>query len=322
MLNTIGRFDERVLQHLDVPFRRVYLHPPSTFRLEVADDGSFHDEWGVGYRPMGPYNERVGHPLAQATLADLEHFPWLDPHDPGRVEGLADEARRLYEDTDYSLVAGAISAGIFQDCWNLRGMEQFMADLKTNREFAEELLDQVTVFHIGMWRVFLDTVGEYVDIVETADDLAGQRGTLISPQMYREIIKPRHAELNRAIRESTQARILYHSCGAVMPLIDDLIEIGVDILNPIQVAAKDMETDRLKAEFGNEICFWGAIDTQHVLPFGDKQAVEEEVKKRIADLAPGGGYILAPSHNIQAGVPPENVVCMYDSALQHGHYPI
>ena len=150
LLNTIGEFDERVLIGFDVPFRRLYLRPPSTFKLEIAEDGCFHDEWGVQYRPRGPYNERVGHPLAEASLDDLDRFPWPDPEDPGRVAGLADEARRLYEGTDYSLAAGHISAGIFQDCWNLRGMALFFEDMALRREFADALLDRVLAVHIGI----------------------------------------------------------------------------------------------------------------------------------------------------------------------------
>jgi uroporphyrinogen decarboxylase len=246
LLNTIGQFDERILQRFDVPFRRVYLRPPSTFKLEIREDGSFVDEWGVGYRPKGPYNERVGHPLADADLEDLDSFPWPDPDDPGRMVGLADEARQLYHETDYSLAAGHISAGIFQDCWNLRGMARYFEDMLLNRDFAEALLDRVTAFHIEMWRRFLDAVGEYVDLVETADDLGGQAGPLLSPDMYRNLIKPRHAALNAAIRGRTQAKILYHSCGAIMPLVDDLIEIGVDVLNPIQPLPGLMDPEKLR----------------------------------------------------------------------------
>ena len=205
LLNTIGRFDERILQHFDIPFRYLYLQPASTFKLEVKADGSYLDEWGVKFVPRGAYRARTGHPLANATLNDLDIFPWPNPKDPGRVEGLATAARRLYEETDFALAAGHISAGVFQDCWNLRGMETFLMDMVINRDFAEALLDRVLAVHIGLWEVFLDAVGEYVDIVGTADDLAGQKNPLISPQMYRDLIKPRHAALNAAIRQRTNA---------------------------------------------------------------------------------------------------------------------
>ena len=318
LLNTIGRFDERVLERLDVPFRRVYLRPAATFKLTVADDGSFCDEWGVGYRPMGPYNERVGHPLAGATLADLDRYPWPDPCDPGRVEGLAEEARRLYEETDYSLVAGAISAGIFQDCWNLRGMARFFEDLILNHDFAEALLDRVLAVHVALWERFLEAVGEYVDLVETADDLGGQAGTLISPRTYRELIKPRHAALNAAIRERTRARIFFHSCGAIMPLVDDLIEVGADVLNPIQPLPGLMDPQVLKARYGDRLVFHGGLDVQSLLPSGTPDQVQAHVARYLDVLGPER-YIMAPANSVQPGTPPQNFVAAYEAAR---HYPM
>jgi len=316
LLNTVGRFDERVLERFDVPIRRVYLRPASTFTLEVAGDGSFRDEWGVGYRPKGPYNERVGHPLAGATLADLDRFPWPNPHDPGRVAGLAEEARRLYEETDFSLSAGHISAGIFQDCWNLRGMAQFLMDMALDRAFAEALLDRVMAIHVAMWEHFLDAVGDYVDLVGTADDLGGQSGLIISPRMYRELIKPRHATLNAAIRSRTRARILYHSCGAIMPVIDDLIEIGVDVLNPIQPLPGLMDPEELKRRYGGRLVFHGGLDVQSLLLTGTPAQVRAHVRRYLEVLGPER-YIVAPANSVQPGTPPENLVAAYDEARDY-----
>jgi len=315
-LNTIGVFDERVLQFFDIPFRRVFLRSASSYELKVSEDGSFHDEWGVTYRPMGYYNERVGHPLANAELKDLDLFPWLDPYDQGRVKGLKEEAHSLYEETNYSLAAGHISAGIFQDCWNLRGMEKFFMDLIINPDFAEALLDKVTSIHIGMWELFLDTVGEYIDIVETADDLGGQSGLLISPQMYREMIKPRQAALNAAIRKHTKASIFYHSCGAIMDLIPDLIEIGVDVLNPIQPLPGLMDPESLHAQFGNRLIFHGGLDVQVLLIEGTPEQVHKHVC-RYYDSLGLKGYILAPANSVQPGTPPENIEAAYTAARNY-----
>jgi uroporphyrinogen decarboxylase len=316
LLNTMGRFDERVLRHFDVPFRRLYLRPPSTFRLEIREDGSFTDEWGVGYVPRGPYNERVGHPLAEATLADLEGYPWPDPHDPSRVAGLAEEARRLYRETDFILAAGQISDGVFQDCLNLRGMEQFLVDMATDREFAEALLDCVLAVHIGMWERFLDAVGAYIDIAETADDLAGQRRPLISPRMYRDLIKPRHAALNATIRSRTRAKILYHSCGAIMPLIDDLVEVGVEILNPIQPLPGLMDPEELRARYGERLVFHGGLDVQSLLPTGTPAQMRAHVEHYLDVLGPER-YIMAPSNSVQPSTPPENLIAAYDAARDY-----
>lgn len=318
ILNTIGEFDERVLEYFNIPFRRVYLRPPSTFKLAVAEDGSFYDEWGVKRQPKGPYTERIGYPLQEATLEALEGFSWPDPHDPGRFDGLAEEARRLYEETDYALAAGHISAGIFQDCWNLRGMEQFFEDLIINRDFAEVLLDRVTAIHLAMWDHFLDAVGQYVEMVETADDLAGQSKLLISPKMYREFIKPRHAALNEAIRKKTQAKIFYHSCGAVMPLIDDLIDVGVDILNPIQPLPGLMNPEDLKKSYGDRLIFHGGLDVQVLLLTGTPEQVRAHVNHYMKVLGPER-FIMAPANSVQPGTPPENLVVAYEAAWDYGN---
>jgi uroporphyrinogen decarboxylase len=318
-LNTIGRFDERILEALDIPFRRIFLRQASTFTVTIADDGSFKDEWGVGYVPIGPHNERVGHPLANATLEDLESYPWPDPTDSGRVKGLAAEARQLHEETGYCIVAGHISAGIFQDCWNLRGMSNFLEDMALNPEFAGTLLQRVTDIHIGMWEGFLDAVGEYVDLVETADDLGGQNSLLISPKMYRQMVKPCHAALNAAIRNWTQARIFFHSCGAILPLIDDLLEIGVDILNPIQPLPGRMDPETLQQRYGGRLLFHGGLDVQNLLLTGTPEQIRQHVQRYLKVFGPQS-YIMAPANTVLPGTPPENLIAAYQAAREFsGH---
>lgn len=316
-LNTIGDLDERVLQRFDVPIRRIYLKSASTFTKVVEENGYFRDEWGVGYLPIGHYNERIGHPLADATVDDLDDHNWPDPFDQGRVEGLNAQAKDLFEDSDYALAAGHISAGIFQDCWNLRGMERFFLDLAADKDFANALLDKVTRIHIGLWQNFLDAVGGYVDIVETADDLAGQENMLISPQMYRDMIKPRHRALNSAIREKTQAKILYHTCGAVMQLIPDLIDVGVEILNPIQPLPGLMDPEELKRKFSDNLIFHGGLDVQRLLPDGAPEQVRDHVT-HYYDVLGIERYIMAPANTVQPGTPPQNLVAAYETAQLYG----
>jgi uroporphyrinogen decarboxylase len=315
ILNTIGEIDERVLQSLDIPFRRLYLRPAASFQMEIAPDGTFLDEWGVGRQQVGPYNERISYPLANATIHDVQNFAWPDPFDPGRCEGLADEARRMYEKTDFCLVAGHISAGIFQDCWNLRGMEQFLLDMIENRELAEALLDKVTAIHIDLWAVFLNAVGEYVDMVETADDLGGQMGLLISREMYRDLIKPRHVMLHAAFREHTTAKILFHSCGAIMPLIDDLIETGVQVLNPIQPLPGRMDPEEMRKCYGDQLVFHGGLDVQDLLLNGSPADVIRHVRHYYAELGLHR-YIMAPANSVQPGTPPENLLAAYQAARE------
>ena len=166
-------------------------------------------------------------------------------------------------------------------------------------------------------------VGDLIDIHFTADDLTGQTKPLISPTVYRRLIKPRWARIIEAIKRKTRAKIFYHGCGAMGPFLPDLIEIGVDILNPVQVSAAGMDSAELKRRYGRHLSFWGGgCDTQRVLPAGDPEQVREEVRRRIRDLAPGGGFVFNPVHNIQPHVPPANVVALFQAAHTYGKYPI
>jgi uroporphyrinogen decarboxylase len=191
-----------------------------------------------------------------------------------------------------------------------------------DKPFVQAFIDKLLSIYTRLYGNYLDAVGDYIDVIFVLDDLGGENGPLISPASYRELIKPAHQKLWQFIKSRTKARLFLHSCGSVAAFIPDLIEAGVDILNPVQVAAKGMDSKRLKDAFGGRITFWGGIDTQRILPLGSPEDVEIEVKKRIADLAPGGGYVLTAVHNIQAGVPPENIVMMYDAAKKYGNYPI
>ncbi|MDP6668084.1 MAG: uroporphyrinogen decarboxylase family protein [Dehalococcoidia bacterium] len=168
----------------------------------------------------------------------------------------------------------------------------------------------------------LREVGDIVDIVATGDDLGFQTGPMVAPETYRRLLKPWHKKYLDTIRANTSAHIHFHCCGSINMLLDDLIDIGVDAINPVQVAATGMDSAELESEFGDRVSFWGAIDTQHVLPNGSTEEVRAEVKKRIGDLAPGGGYVFSAVHNIQPDVPLENVLAMYEVANEYGRYPI
>jgi len=316
--------DERILQLFGTDTR--YLHPgsPKGWKMQLDKDSSYVDEWGVRWRKPASslYFDPIEHPLESTTISDLEKHSWPDPYDEGRVEGLKEKAEHLYKKTDYALVADMHGVGIFETAWMLRGLANFLEDLVINKEFAWVLLEKVTQIKIGLYDKFLDAVGDYIQVVMVSDDLGMENGLIISPDLYREMIKPFHKKLWSFIKNKTKAYLFLHTCGSVSKLIPDFIELGVDILNPVQVAAKDMDTKRLKEEFGDRLSFWGAIDTQRALPYGTPKDVEEEVKRRIKDLAPGGGYVLCAVHNIQAGVRPENIVKMYEAAKRYGRYPL
>jgi len=307
--------DERILQRFGVDLRRVALRPSSATAtaLPSGSEDAYCDEWGIRRQRTDLYWDIVWHPLADAKVEDLRHYPWPDPRDPCRVAGLAGEARRLYEGTDYALAADFLGGGIFEQALWMRGFERFMMDLVSDEPFATALLDTLLELYVEFYAVYLEAVAPYVQIVALGEDLGMQTGPLISPQLYRRLIKPRHKELYDFIHSRTEARILHHTCGSVFPLVQDLIDVGVDILNPIQTSARGMDPAALKREFGERLVFHGGIDVQQILPFATPERVREEVKRIVATLGQGGGYILAPSHNIQADVPPENVLAMYEA---------
>lgn len=306
---------------------------PNDFNPEVLPDGSkvLRDEEGriVAKMPKdGYYFDGVYHPLENvSTIEDLEQedlsMIWSRPNiDEVTVKDLHDRAKSLYENTDYALMLDG-AGGVYEWAQSLRGWANFVVDIVRNPEFAEALLDKLVEANIKRLEKILPSVDGYVQIVQVGDDLGVQNGPQISPQLYRRIVKPRHKRLYHFIKGHIKAYLFLHTCGSVYDLIPDFIEIGVDALNPVQVSARNMDTEKLKDEFGEKITFWGGgCDTQKVLPFGTPKDVEREVKKRIGDLAPGGGFVFTQVHNIQAGVPPENIMAMYDAVKRYGKYPI
>ena len=319
-----AELDEEAMVHCGADARLLSPKPfPSALARELTEH-KLIDAWGTTWeqRPGVPYYEMVDVPLRHASIADLETFPWPDLTHPARFEGLAEEARALRASSPYAIVALGYLL-VFDQVHMLRGQETWLTDLAADPEFAHAILRKVTDLMIAGTIKYLEAVGPYIDLITFADDLGSQRSPLISPKMYRRMIKPYQAEVIAAIKAHSQAKVFFHSCGNVYPLIGDLIEIGVDVLNPVQVSAGEMgDTARLKREFGKNITFCGGIDTRWVLPHGSTEDVRAEVRNRIRDLAPGGGYILAAVHCIQPDVPPENVLAMFDEARIAGQYPI
>jgi uroporphyrinogen decarboxylase len=331
-IQQLARIHQDVVDRLRVDVRAVDPAPARSAPLatpvvEEDDVRSFTDEWGVGWgTPAGGglYFDMRTHPLAAAeSVADLEHFPWPDAQEPARFETLNARADRVVNEQKRAYILGRHAAGIFEVALWMRGFENFLLDLAAQPEFASALLDIITDLKMQYWERALETVGPNVLIVSEADDIATQRGPLISPAMYRQHIAPRHRRLFEFIKRRAQSRvyIFYHSCGAVQELIPSLIEEGIDILNPVQVSAEGMDTAELKRQYGRDLTFWGGgVDTQHVLPHGTPADVRDEVRRRIEDLAPGGGFVFAAVHNVQADVPPENYMAMWEALQEYGAY--
>jgi uroporphyrinogen decarboxylase len=317
--------DEDILKRFRVDFRRVDLGPPDNWKDEPVGEDGYRDEWGVvRTRPKGGYYyDLADSPIKEDSLSALERHSWPNPDDPGRYQGLRERARQLHQETDYAIVLQT-NCSFFLRCAELRGWENFYMDLAGNPEFACALMDRYLDIRLSIAERALQEVEDNIDIVMVStDDLGMNDRTLISPKMYRELIKPRQERTFKFFKEKTRAKRFYHCDGAVYPFIEDFIEIGVEALNPIQVSAAGMgNTQKLKKNFRNRISFWGAIDTHHILPQGTQQEVYKEVHRRILDLGPGGGYVVCSVHNIQPEVPPENVVAMFDAAHDLGQYPL
>ncbi len=299
---------------------------PAEFQPQRLDDGSraILDDAGTVVLKMpedGHYFDSVHSPLAGATEIEeiQEHLDAIAVYDtPAYLDksyvALAAKAKRLREETDYALT-GFFGGHIFQAAQSLRGWETFLLDLLINRRFAEALMERLVEANLQRFEEYAETVGRHVDVIQFEDDLGMQDRPLLRPELYRQVVRPYHERLFRFVRSRCNAYVMLHTDGAVAPLIPDFIEMGVDILNPVQVSAAGMDTRTLKREFGDDIVFWGAgCDSQRVLPFRTPHEVRDEVRRRIDDLAPGGGFVFAPVHNIQSEVPPENVVAMFEAA--------
>lgn len=320
--------DDDMRERLKVDVRDVAPRSSATFKIEVKEMPGytyFYDEWGIGWRmpvDQGWYYDMFDHPLKDAqTMADVENYPWPDPVDPGRFEGMAERAKHAAEVEKHGVFMGGLSAGIMEMAAWMRGFANYFSDFANNEALLVAIMRKVMELKMAYWEKALALVGDTIDVVGEADDFAGQFRMLISPAMYRRIVKPLHKELFDFIHARTQAKIFFHSCGAIRPVIGDLIEIGVDIINPVQVSATGMDSAELKAAFGTDITFWGgAVDTQRVLGSGTPEEVRADTRKRIEDLAPGGGFVFATVHNIQGNVPPENIMAMWETLQEYGIY--
>jgi uroporphyrinogen decarboxylase len=285
--------------------------------LEIRDDAG-----RTLYRmPTGGlYYEPVYEPLAHATtVSEIEAWQPASISD-AELAWLAAEARRLRATTEKAIV-GLTGQRIYEGAQSARGWQRFMEDLAGQPALAQALLQRLADGACADLARYLDAVGEFIDIVQVGDDLGAQNGPQLSPRMYRRLVKPYQQQMWQFIKARSGLPVFLHCCGGIYPLIPDLIEAGVDILNPVQISAAGMDPVRLKAEFGRDLVFWGgAADTQHVLPEATPEQVADHVRRQIDILAPGGGFVFNQVHNIQANVPPENIVAMLDAAMAHGAY--
>jgi uroporphyrinogen decarboxylase len=321
------RVDEDLAERFQTDVRPVIPGSASGFQYVFRDEGAYEaytDEWGIGWRKPktgGFYFDMYLHPLAGAqSLEEIKQYSFPDPLDEGRMATLKSQAEAIAARGKAIALLGPCS-GIAEVYSWLRGYEQYYIDLALHPEFVTCMLDRLVEFKCAFWKQALAEIGSLVDVVIEADDLAGQMVPLMSPRTYRKLIQPRHRQLFTFIKQQAPVKLFFHSCGAVRPMIPDLIDAGIDILNPVQISAAGMDLADLKREFGRDLVFWGGgADTQQVLGTATPAQVREHVKRNIEALAPGGGFVFATVHDIQANVPPENIVAMWEAWQAYAPY--
>jgi len=313
--------DEEILELFGVDTRYVRDIPDDSW-LVKGEDHIFMDAWGVPWRkPKGSYYYDIERFIySEINREDIDRIQWPVLLTDESIEKMRKKAEQLHEKTQKSIFTDVLGAGIFESAWYMRGFEKFMMDLVLDEGFSRAYLDKILEKQIEAYGKLLDAIGMYIEGVLITDDLAMQDSLLMSPELYRNMIKPYQKELFEFI-QSRGVTVVYHTCGAIYPLLEDLVEIGVKILHPVQLSAKGMDAKKLKKEFGDEIVFWGGgCNTQRTLQFGTPQEVKDEVKERLDILAPGGGYVFAAEHCIQPGTPPENIIAMFETVKEYGRY--
>jgi len=284
------------------------------------------DDWGGGQIEIEPGIWFPGyHPLADATtVEELENYQgWPDMDDLSRIAHVAAEAKKLAQENEYAIMATPWLMFPFERAFSMQGMDKFLLNMAMYPDFAEALLRKNLSLCKKLIGNFLTEIGKDIDIIKIGDDLGTQDRLMISPKMYRKLLKQIHAELIQHIKKYTKAKIFFHTDGDVFDLIDDFIEIGVDVLNPIQTSAGKMANlEELKARYGKDLVFCGAVDTQHILPQGTPEEVRQEMKRVINNLGRDGGYMVASVHTIMHEVPPENILAMVDAVEEFGYYPL
>ena len=316
--------DPRVVQRLHSDMLQVGCNAP---RVTVEPDGSKTWPWfcGMRIRKVGLYDEPFDFPLRHMTTkADIDAYPWPDPS-VNIMDGVVERARYLHEETDYFVVGRCISTMLpFLGYALLSGMDKWLTDMKIDPKFYHQLSEKLLEIGLAVNEQFFGGIGQYLDGANVMDDLGTQESLFMSHDDYVQFVKPYTVEIIKNIRKHLrpEAKIIIHSCGSVYKAIPDLIEIGVEVLNPVQPLARNMEPWRLKKEFGDDIAFLGGFDIQQLLPLGTTDEVKEGAKKLIQEYAHGGGFIFATAHNIEPDTPPENIVAAFDAAYEYGKYPI
>jgi len=316
MMGTV-KTPDAILALYDMDFAGIMPGPPRENPVVELPDGCYIDEYGCTLQPTEYYFDIVKRPLeGSKTLQEIQNHKYMDPSLPGRMDGLKEQAKVIRESGKAVCIDLCVSGPFEQGLW-MRGWEDFLCDLYTEPVKAEAILDKVCDIDIEMYSLILNEIGEYVDVVCQGDDLGMQDRPIISPEIYDKYIKKYHKRMYSFIHSHSNAKVFHHSCGSCYDLLPFMIEAGVDILNPVQTTAKNMQPEKLKAEFGKDLVFWGGLDVQKILPFASEKQIDDEVKRLVDVLGADGGYVFAPSHNIQPDVPMRNIAAMLDAIQKY-----
>lgn len=314
------KFDERILKYLDVDFRRVGdILEPESILAKRRNNNEFTDCWGVTRIYTGLYWDIKNPPLRGASIEDLDKYPWprAEKIDIKIIDEFREQAKRLYNETDFVVCAEHPVYGVLElGCW-MCGFDDFLLKMALEPEFVVKFFDKVIEYQKSVIELYYGAIGDYIHLTTSGDDFGTQTGSFMSPDMFDRLIKPYYKERIAYTKKFTKAYYFHHTCGSVYSLIPHLIDAGVDILNPIQPGARDMEPEKLKKAYGDSITFWGGIDTQYVMPRGTIGDVKSEVYRVMDVMAQNGGYVLAPAHNIQPDVPAENIIALYDAGKEY-----
>lgn len=316
--STTAYVDYRISDEIGADFRHINIGKPDGFKSYTDANGNSIDEWGIGRKLISGYNAITLYPLKDAGIESIKKHQWPVARDMGRVRGLKEQAKAFHERTDFAVTAtSAVSGTIFEMAQYMRGTEDFFTDLYDEPKFAHSLIDKITETVLDINLFYLEQIADYIEWIEFTEDIAMQKSLFVSKALFREFFDAPHRTLFSEIKKRfPNVKVFYHSCGAVSEMIPDILDWGVDVLNPLQGTAEGMDLQKIKRQYGKDVVFHGGIDIQKTM-IGTAEDVRREVRERIDVLADGGGYILAPTNHIQSDVPVENFFTLYNYAAEY-----